>query len=135
MPSVDEWLSHTLRSINDALPKRVEKLTRLLEMEKPYVETVGGGRHYFSKEELQRINHQLPKEVAQTLYLPIVFTKHHEMDESVYLIRARGSEAEAFRILMQIPELPKTKNQHYTYKPLVAEFLNRYPTLAVIGYI
>jgi len=136
MPVVDEWLSHTLRSINDTLPRRVEKLTRLLEMEQPYVETIGGQKHYFNKHELQRINEELPRGIAQTLYLPIIFTKHHEMEEAVYVIRARGSEAEAFKILMKLNELPRTKDQQpYTYKPLVAEFLNKYPTLGVIGYI
>lgn len=132
---IDEWLSHTLKSINDNLPKRVERFTTLIEMETPYVETIGGGKHYFNKEELKQLERELPKHILSNLYLPIVFTKQHELEESVYVIRARGTEAEAFKILMKIDELPKINNQHYTYKPLVAEFINKYPTLAVIGYI
>ena len=132
---IDEWLSHTLKSINDSLPKRMEKFTRLIEMEEPYVETIGGEKHHFNKEELKQIAEKLPDHILANLYLPIVFTKQHNLEESVYIIRARGTEAEAFKILMKINDLPKINNQPYTYKPLIAEFINKYPTLAVIGYL
>ncbi len=133
--SVDEWLSHTLRHINDALPRRVERLSRLLEMDEPYVETVGGWKHFFNKKELQQIKEMLPATVAERLYLPFVFVKNHESEEPFYIIRERGSEAEAFRIIMGLAELPKTSGKPYTYKILVAEFLNRFPSLGVMGYI
>ncbi|MEM1975527.1 MAG: DUF61 family protein [Candidatus Caldarchaeum sp.] len=135
MSFVDDWLAETMRHVNDALPRRAAKLSTLLEMEKPFVETVGGGRHYFDRSELEELLIKLPREVSENLYLPIVFAKNLEMGENTYIVKARGSEAEAFRILMGLRELPRVDNQSYTYKPLVAEFINRYPTLAVIGYI
>jgi len=55
MSIVDEWLSQTLRKINDVLPKRTESLKKLLEMDRPYVETVGGGKHFFDKKELNDV--------------------------------------------------------------------------------
>ncbi|GBC72404.1 hypothetical protein HRbin03_00233 [archaeon HR03] len=135
MSFVDDWLAETMRHVNDALPRRAEKLSTLLEMEKPSVETVGGGRHYFDKKELEELLRKLPSEVSENLYLPIVFAKNPELGESTYIVKSRGSEAEAFRILMGLRTLPRVGNQPYTYKPLVTEFINRYPTLAVIGYL
>jgi len=132
---VDEWLAETLRRVNDSLPKRTETLDRLLGEEEPSVETVGGGRHFFDKEELKRLKASLPPEVAAGLRLPFVFTKKHELEESVYVVRGKGTEARAFAILMNLRELPRMGGEPYTYKPLVAEFLNRYPTLAAVGYI
>lgn len=135
MSFVDEWLSQTLRQINDVLPRRVERLEKLLEMENPYVETVGGGKHYFDRKELAAVRDALPVEVAEGLFLPIVFSKNLSLGDHTYVIKARGTEAEAFRILMNLKTVPKTEDGYYTYKPLVAEFINKYPTLAVVGYI
>ncbi|MDW8063260.1 MAG: DUF61 family protein [Candidatus Caldarchaeum sp.] len=135
MSFVDEWLSQTLRKINDVLPRKAEPLNKLLEMDEPFVETVGGGRHYFDKNELMAVKQALPKEVVENLFLPIVFSKNLSLGEHTYVIKARGTEPEAFRILMNIRQLPKADDVHYTYKPLVAEFLNRYPTLGVVGYV
>lgn len=135
MSFVDEWLAETLRKINDVLPKRVEKLKKLLEMETPWVETVGGGKHVFDRKELQTLKELLPPEVVDQLYLPIVFSKNLSLGENVYVIKAKGSEAEAFRILMNLKHLPRVENQFYTYKPIVADFLNKYPSIAVVGFI
>ncbi|MDW8084404.1 MAG: DUF61 family protein [Candidatus Caldarchaeum sp.] len=135
MSFVDEWLSQTLKRINDVLPKKPERIGKLLEMETPFVETVGGDRHYFDKAELLAVQKVLPHEVLENLYLPIVFSKNLSFGDHVYVIKARGTEPEAFRILMELRELPKADNVYYTYKPLVAEFLNKYPTLGVVGYI
>ncbi|MCS7110381.1 MAG: DUF61 family protein [Candidatus Caldarchaeum sp.] len=135
MSFVDEWLSQTLRKINDVLPRRVELLNRLLEMPTPFVETVGGGRHYFDRNELLAVKQSLPEEVVENLFLPIVFSKNLSFGEHTYIIKARGTEPEAFRILMKIRHLPKADDAYYTYKPLVSEFLNRYPTLGVVGYV
>ncbi|MEM0440601.1 MAG: DUF61 family protein [Candidatus Caldarchaeum sp.] len=135
MSIVDEWLSQTLRKINDVLPKRTESLKKLLEMDRPYVETVGGGKHFFDKKELNDVFRILPPETADQLFLPIVFSKNLSLGEHVYVIKARGRAPEAFRILMNLKELPQADGLYYTFKPLVAEFINRYPTLAVAGYI
>ncbi len=98
------------------------------------VETIGGDRHLFNMEEVRKIGERLPAEVLENLHLPFIFIKSVEFEESVYLIRVYGSEDEAFRILMDVNVLPRSDKGPYTYKPLVAEFINRYPSLAVIGY-
>ncbi len=116
------------------MPKRVVKYTEIAGSAVDSVETIGGGRHYFNPEEVRKIGEKLPAEVLENLHLPFVFVKSIDFEESVYLIRVYGSEAEAFRILMDITMLPRSDKGHYTYKPLVAEFINRYPSLAIIGY-
>ncbi|MEM3095521.1 MAG: DUF61 family protein [Nitrososphaerota archaeon] len=135
MKFVDDLLSETLRHVNDSLPRRVIPLERLLKMDEACVETVGGGRHCFDKADLAKLASLLPSEIVEKLHLPFVFTKHHSMDDSVYFIRAVGSEPQAFQILMGLSHLPKSVDGYYTYKPLVSEFIRRYPTLATVGYI
>jgi len=135
MKFVDDLLAETLRHVNDSLPRRVVRLGVLLRMDEPYVETIGGGFHYFNKRELMMLAELLPADVAADLHLPFVFTKRHDLEEPVYLIRTVGSEPEAFKTLMGLSHLPESGGGYYTYKPVIAEFVRRYPSLATVGYV
>ena len=135
MKFVDDLLAETLRHVNDGLPRRAARFMDLLRMDTPYVETIGGERHYFNKRELETLVKLLPDDIAANLHLPFVFTKKHDLEESVYIIRSVGSEPEAFKKLMGISHLPVSGGEYYTYKPIIAEFIRRYPSLAAVGYV
>ncbi|GBC69155.1 hypothetical protein HRbin01_00848 [archaeon HR01] len=135
MKYVDELLSETLRRINDSLPKQAVRLERLLKMDTPSVETIGGGIHYFDRDDLEKLVKNLPDHIAGRLHLPFVFTKRHDLGDSVYVIRTLGVEHEAFKILMNMAHLPESNGEYYTYKPVIHEFIRRYPSLAAIGYL
>ncbi|MEM4315943.1 MAG: DUF61 family protein, partial [Nitrososphaerota archaeon] len=81
------------------------------------------------------LGRKLPEHVLENLYLPFVFVKSFDAEESIYYLRVHGSEDEAFKALMSVRMMPRTDRGPYTYKPLVAEFINRFPTLAVMGYL
>jgi uncharacterized protein (UPF0216 family) len=135
MKYVDELLAETLRHINDSLPRQTVRLERLLKMDEPSVETIGGGRHYFDRWDLEKLVKNLPDEIAMELYLPFVFTKRHNLGESLYFIRSSGVEHAAFKLLMNLKHIPESNGEYYTYKPVVHEFIRRYPSLAAIGYL
>ena len=132
---IESLLSNILKSVNDSLPKRVVRYRDVVHLGLDGVETVGGYFHSFDRHELEMLGKQLPPHILDKLHLPFVFVKSIEMEESVYLIRVYGTEDEAFRILMGLEVIPRSDRGPYTYKPYVAEFLNRCPSLAVIGFL
>lgn len=131
----ESLLSNILRTVNDSLPKKVVKYRDIVEKGVEGVETVGGWLHRFDRQDIEKIAKQLPQSILDRLHLPFVLVKSIEMEESVYILRVYGSEAEAFQMLMGLETLPRTSRGPYTYKPFVAEFINRYPSLAVLGFL
>lgn len=131
---MDHWLSHELKKLNNQLPKSRVNLRELLRTDQPYVETLGGEKHFFSVEELELLNRNLPGEVASNLSLPIVFIRRHDLGEGVYVFES-DSEAEAFKNILGLSYLSKSEEKYYTYKPVVMEFLRRFKTIAVIGFL
>ncbi len=131
----ESLLSNILRTVNDSLPKKVVKYRDIVEKGVEGVETVGGWLHRFDRQDIEKIAKILPQSILDRLHLPFVLVKSIEMEESVYILRVYGSEAEAFQMLMGLETLPRTSRGPYTYKPFVAEFINRYPSLAVLGFL
>jgi len=132
---VDTFLSNILKTVNDAVPKRVVKYREIVEKGVEYVETVGGGKHFFEPAEVRRLGEKLPSEILDDLHLPFIFVKNSEVSEPVYHIRVYGREAEAFQILMDLKILPRNEKGPYTYKPILSNFINKYPTLAVLSFL
>ncbi|MEM1964745.1 MAG: DUF61 family protein [Candidatus Caldarchaeum sp.] len=130
---IDSFLSNILKTVNESVPRRVIRYREIVSSGVYSVETVGGGLHHFDPQEVKKIGEELPSEILDQLHLPFIFVKNTELEESVYLIRVYGSEVEAFQKLMNVKTLPRSSRGPYTYKPLVAEFINRYPSLAVMG--
>lgn len=94
------------------------------------METIGGGRHFFSKTDLGRAASLLPPELYSSRIFPIIFARG-EMEDA-YLIRDAES-AEAFKILAGVRRVERlATGEHYTYKSLVIHFLSQYPSLGVI---
>ncbi|MEM1943573.1 MAG: DUF61 family protein [Candidatus Caldarchaeum sp.] len=135
MDRAEAFLSNILKSLNDAMPKRPVRYKELVRTGMYVVETVGGGIHRFDPEEVAALGRKLPEHVLENLHLPFVFVKSFEAEESIYYLRVYGSEEEAFQSLMSVRTMPRTDRGPYTYKPFVAEFINRFPTLAVMGYL
>jgi uncharacterized protein (UPF0216 family) len=131
----ESLLSNILRSVNDSLPRHVVRYRDVVELGLEGVETVGGSFHRFDRNDLEKLAKQLPENILDRLHLPFVFVKSIEIEESVYILRVYGSEAEAFQTLMGLETLPRTSRGPYTYKPFVAEFINRYLSLAVLGFL
>ena len=129
----EEWLSTQFRRLNDGLPRRRLLLRELLEMEEPSVETLGGERHYFSREELEEVSEMLPERVAGKVRLPLVFRRSLESVESVYYLEGGEAEAETVKALAGIGFLPSNLGRYYTYKPIVSLLASKYPTLIVLG--
>lgn len=132
--TIDHWLSHELKKINSQLPRNRAYLQDLLKTDQPYVETVGGGKHFFSVEELELLARSLPKEIGSNLSLPIVFIRRYEMGEGVYTFEG-DSEAEAFKNILGLSYLSKTEKKYHTYKPVVIDFLRRFKTIAVVSFL
>ncbi|MCS6769187.1 MAG: DUF61 family protein [Candidatus Caldarchaeum sp.] len=135
MDRADSFLSSILRSLNDAIPRRVVKYREIVNSGVYSVETVGGSQHFFNPHEIAEIARILPAHILDGLHLPFVFVKSFDSEESVYYIRVYGTEAEAFKKLAGVEVLPRNDRGFYTYKPLVSEFISKYPSLAVMGYL
>lgn len=130
---VEEWLSKQVRRLNEGLPRRRVLLRELLEMGEPGVETVGGGRHFFAREELEEVWRVLPRSVAERLRLPLVFRRGWESRESVFYLEGGEVEAEAVKLLTGLSYLPSSKGRYYTYKPIVSLLASKYPSIVVLG--
>ncbi len=130
---VEEWLSNQFRRINEGLPRKRLPLEELLTMDEPSVETVGGGLHHFSKNELQELSRSLPRDLARRVRLPLVFRRSLESSESIYYLDGGDVEAEVVRRITGVGFLPRNRGRYYTYKPIISILASRYPTLVVIG--
>lgn len=126
----DVWLSRQLRFFRDNAPARRASVEELLSQSRPFVETRGGGRHHFSREDLEKAASILPPELINAPIFPIVFSRGEIQD--VYIIRG-GEAAEAFAKLTGVKGLERlSSGDFFTYKSLVLNFLSRYPSLGVI---
>ena len=130
---VEEWLSNQFKRINEGLPKSRLPLSELLSMQEPSVETIGGGRHHFLRDELQELLNVLPEELWRRVRLPLVFRRSLESSESVYYLEGGEAEAEAVKILAGVRFLPENKGRYFTYKPILSILVSKYPTIIVIG--
>jgi uncharacterized protein (UPF0216 family) len=127
---VEAWLSKQTRILQDIFPARRASIRELLGQPRPYVETRGGGRHYFSRRDLEEAASKLPAELLDAPIFPIVFARGEA--EDLYLVR--GAEAAAaFAKLSDLRGLDRLPTgEFYTYKSLVLHFLSRYPSLGII---
>jgi len=134
---LDTYYKKTLLRINSSLPRSKIRLINLLEAEEPSFETLDGKRSPFSKEELKDLFQNLPNAISVELRLPFVFLRNQGLGDGVYSIDGGKTEADAFTRLMGLGyDLPKASDgRYYTYKPLVFEFLKRYKTLGVVGFL
>ncbi len=130
---VEEWLSIQFKKINEGLPRRRLKLGELLSMERPSVETVGGGLHHFSKTELQELSRSLSEDLRERVRLPLVFRRSLKSSESIYYLDGGEAEAEVVKRIAGVGFLPRNKGRYFTYKPIISILVSRYPTLVVIG--
>lgn len=128
---VEAWFSKQIRSFQDIFPARRASIRELLNQSRPYVETRGGGRHYFSRRDLEAAASKLPAELLDAPIFPIVFTRGEV--EDLYIVR--GAEAaDAFARLSDLNGLDSLPTgEFYTYKSLVLHFLSRYPSLGIIA--
>ncbi len=127
---MEAWLSRQARFFQDIFPVRRASIRELLGQSIPYVETRGGGRHYFSKRDLELAASKLPAELLDVPIIPIVFARSEI--EGVYVIRGVET-ADAFAKLSDLKGLDRLPTgEFYTYKSLVLNFLSRYPSLGII---
>jgi len=131
----EEWLRNQLRELNRDLPRVRVPLARLLEMDNPSVETVGGDIHYFDKRELRELAEILPSELHEKLKLPLVFRRSLEVGESIYFLDGGGAEAEVLKKLLGLEFTPSIQQRYYTYKPVITKLISRFPSIVVIGVI
>ncbi|MEM0381978.1 MAG: DUF61 family protein [Nitrososphaerota archaeon] len=124
------WLSRQARLFRELIPVRRASVRELLSQSTPFVETRGGGRHYFSKKDLEMAASKLRPELLDAPILPIVFTRGEA--EDTYIVR-EAEAAEAFATLSGLRGLERlSSGEFYTYKSLILHFLSRYPSLGVI---
>lgn len=134
---LESYYKKLIYRVNSSLPKRRERLMDLIKMDEPSYETIDGSRGYILKEELMAVYQRLPKNVSQELRLPFVFLRNYELGDGVYSMDGGKVEADAFVALLGLGyRLSKASDgRYFTYKPLVFEFLKRYSSLAVIGFL
>jgi uncharacterized protein (UPF0216 family) len=131
----DEWLRRQVREFNKDIPRIRLPLTLLLEMDTPYVETIGGDRHYFDKKELRELAEVLPKELLDRLRLPLVFKRSLEVEESLYFLDGGEVEVEVLKRLVGLSYIPSRGRQYYTYKPIISKLISKFPSIVVIGVV
>jgi len=130
-----EWLRRQIREFNKDIPRVKLPLSLLLEMDIPYVETVGGERHYFDKKELRELSEMLPRELLDKFRLPLVFKRSLEVGESLYLLDGGEVEVEVLKKLVGLTYIPSRGRQYYTYKPIISKLISKFPSIVVIGII
>lgn len=132
-PIDEAFIEPHARRLRDILPARKASLEELINSPDPHVETLGGGLHRFRREDLLGADRVLAGELRRAPVFPITFSSGDEFGKGVVLLRSRA-EAAVYRALMGLQFVPETPEGYaYTYKPLVAEFFRRFPSLAVIS--
>lgn len=132
-PFDEVFIETHVRRLRDLLPARKASLEELVNSPDPHVETLGGGLHRFRREDLLEADRVITGELRRAPVFPITFSSGDEYGRGVVLLRSR-SEAAVYRALMGLEFVPETPDGYaYTYKPLVAEFFRRFPSLAVIS--
>ncbi|MCS7094530.1 MAG: DUF61 family protein [Thaumarchaeota archaeon] len=129
----DALIEGHLKRMRDSLPIRKASLEELLGSADPHVETIGGGRHKFRREDLLAADAVLNGELRKVNAFPITFSSGEDYGKGVMILRSRA-EAVVYRTLMGLGLVPETPEGYaYTYKPMVAEFLRRFPSLGVLS--
>jgi len=126
----DAWVSSQLKVFREIAPARRASIKELLGMERPYVETMSGGRHYFSRKDLEAASSLLSPRLLESRIFPIIFSRGEL--EDAYVLRDAES-AEAFRTLIGVKRVERlATGEYYAYKSLVIHFLSLYSSLGVI---
>ncbi|MCS7118238.1 MAG: DUF61 family protein [Thaumarchaeota archaeon] len=129
----DAFIEGHLKRLRDNVPVRKASLEELIDSDNPSVETLGGGRHRFRPEDLRAASKLLTGELRRAPALPITFSSGEDYGKGVVILRNRV-EAAVYRALMGLEFVPETPEGYaYTYKPMVAEFVRRYPSLGILS--
>lgn len=129
----DALLASYIKKLGTSMPAKRLSIRQLLSMDEPSVNRVNGEKHFFNKNELLKAAELLKECCLEWEVFPLVFVHRKDLGKDVYLVKGPGAE-EVFRILMGLSSVNKTPDgQAYTYKALVIEFINKFPSLGIIS--
>ena len=121
------WMGMEIARINDGVVAAQQSLAALLSAEDPKVPTRGAGEHHFSRETLGTLAGKLPRELRESLKLPILFFFDTGVQDSCYL--ADGTAVEALQVLGDLgPARRLTGGRLWVARAIAFAIFRKYPT-------
>ncbi|KQC04587.1 MAG: hypothetical protein APR53_09800 [Methanoculleus sp. SDB] len=126
------WMSREAKKINDGIVADRKTLSRLLEEERPYATTKGGGEYLFDRAMLGMLAQRLPIRLHRHLRLPILFIYVPDVRDSVYT-----ADEYAVAALQELGEISgmrtPEKGRLWVARPIVHAIMQAYPTAVQIA--
>ena len=92
----DKMLEHDIDTMNDHLPRARIRLSDLLKEDDPHFTTRCGEKSVFKIEELEWLSREVPKNIHQSIRLPIVLLRRLDYGPGIHSIS--GNKMELFMI-------------------------------------
>ena len=93
---IDKMLEHEIDTLNDHLPRARIRLSDLLKEEDPHFMTRSSEKSVFRVEELEWLSKEVPKNLHQSIRLPIVLLRRLDLGQGIHTVS--GNKAELFMI-------------------------------------
>ena len=127
------------KHINDYFPAERKSLEELLKEDEPSVKSMGGGRIYFRKEDLEYLASLVPKRFHRELCLPFTIIRQSGWRKGTYAVK--GGKLEIFTIHKLIGLIDKGFEDYwrielkpYVYRAQLLELMRKVPSLVSIGF-
>lgn len=135
---LDALWQHEIQRVNDHLPKATRSLEELLKMEKAELETRGGDRYRFDREDLEFLAKELPEEYHGRVMLPMILTRRLDLGKGVFSVSGGIVELSIVRWILEDPsgrfELWRGE-PYFVYRPQVGVLLAGHRTLFAVGFV
>lgn len=125
------WMKLEIGRINEGMVVERKTLSTLLTEEIPSARTRSGNPYYFDNVILQILGGRLPKEIKDTLRLPISLFFDIDVRDSYFLTDPVA--AEALKSLGELSTLRELRNGRlWVAKPIIHTLMKKYPTILQI---
>lgn len=127
------------KHVNDHFASEKKSLEDLLREEEPSVRSIGGGRVYFKREDLEFLANLLPKKFHARLKLPFTIVRQAGWRRGVYMVK--GDKLEVFVVHKLVGTMEKEFGEYhradvkpYIYKAQLLELIRKVPSLVSMGF-
>ncbi|KXB07941.1 hypothetical protein AKJ56_02100 [candidate division MSBL1 archaeon SCGC-AAA382N08] len=129
----DDLIKKEIQNLNKHLPKARATLDKLLEQDKPHVESRSGDAHRFKKKELEYLAELLSKEKHSKLRLPIIIRISPELGRGASKISG-NIEREVIEKIIEKEET-EDKKELIIYRPETRAVRKKLPTTTQYAFM
>jgi len=116
-------ITSQLKTLNTGMVSQKKSLNNLLEDEKPSVKKRDGGKHYFEKDHLKKLEEIVPIHKKDEMKLPIVVYNDPSLDRCYVKGKVEG---EVVKKMIGLENKTIQKDKTWFSKPLIADMIREY---------